>query len=266
MYTNPYNGIYPVVVDVLKDLIRPEDLYHVTHTRRIARTLQVLLDQKPTGKLLELGAGGVMALAIKELLPDMEVEVTNFDMSKPTTHKHCPQINSYYGEFTAYAIDLESDQIPVPDNTYDWVLCCEVIEHMDVDPMFMMSEVNRVSKLGGGLLITTPNIVSSRGLTKMVSGVEPYFYMQYHTDRSPYRHNYEYSIHSLMQVVKAAGFDGSIWTEDCFEDSMPSVVTRLKSAGFNINHTGDNIITVARKTGPVQDRYPKAIYVEDKIS
>lgn len=266
MYIDPYNGIYPVVVDVLKDLIHPEDTYHVTHTRRIARTLHILLEQNPTGKLLELGAGGVMALAIKELLPDVDVEVTNFDMDQPTTHKHCPMIGDYYGEFTAYAVDLESDKIPVTDETYDWVLCCEVIEHMDVDPMFMMSEINRVSKINGGLLLTTPNIASSWGLTKMVSGLEPYFYMQYHTNRSPYRHNYEYSIHSLMQVVKAAGFDGSIWTEDCFENPTTEVPTRLRSAGFNITHTGDNIISVARKVGPVQDRYPKAIYVKDDLS
>jgi 2-polyprenyl-3-methyl-5-hydroxy-6-metoxy-1,4-benzoquinol methylase len=263
MYTDPYNGIYPSVVEVLKELIVPEDYYHVTHTRRIARTLHVLLDQKPKGRLLELGAGGVMALALKSLLPDLEVEVTNFDLTEEMTHTHSPSIGTHSGSFVAYAVDLESDAIPVPSETYDWVLCCEVIEHMDVDPMFMMSEVNRVTKTGGGLLLTTPNVVSSRGLTKMMTGVEPYFYMQYHTDRSPYRHNYEYSIHSLMQVIKAAGFDGSIWTEDCFEDSMPSVVSRLNSAGFNIVHTGDNIISVARKTGPVVDRYPKAIYVED---
>lgn len=263
MYTDPYNGIYPNVVEVLKDLIQPEDTYHVTHTRRIARTLQVLLDQKPKGRLLELGAGGAMTLAIQALLPDVEVVVTNFDLAQPMIHEYSATIGNYSNTFTAYAIDLESDAIPDESSSFDWVLCCEVIEHMDVDPMFMLSEVNRVLKKGGRLLLTTPNVVSSRGLTKMMSGIEPYFYMQYHKDRSPYRHNYEYSIHSLTQVIKAAGFDGSIWTEDCFEDSMPSVVSRLNSAGFNIVHTGDNIISLSSKVSNVVDRHPRAIYVED---
>ena len=66
-----------------------------------------------------------------------------------------------------------------------------------------------------------------------------------------------------MQVIKAAGFDGSIWTEDCFEDSMPSVVSRLNSAGFNIVHTGDNIISLSSKVSKVVDRHPRAIYVEE---
>jgi hypothetical protein len=47
----------------------------------------------------------------------------------------------------------------------------------------------------------------------MLAGIEPYFYMQYNKDRSLYRHNYEYSIHSLTRLLKAAGFDGSAWTE-----------------------------------------------------
>ena len=128
--------------------------------------------------------------------------------------------------------------------------------------MFMLSEVNRVTKTGGSLLVTTPNAVGSRALTKMVAGIEPYFYMQYNKDRSYHRHNYEYSIHSLMQVVKSAGFDGSIWTEDNFEDSMPTVPDRLRKAGFNINHIGDNIITVARKVSGVVDRFPSTMYTD----
>jgi ubiquinone/menaquinone biosynthesis C-methylase UbiE len=133
---------------------------------------------------------------------------------------------------------------------------------MEIDPMFMLSEVNRVLKPQGRLLVTTPNVASSRGITKMLMGLEPYFYMQYRQDRSYHRHNYEYSVHSLSQVLKAAGFDGSIWTEDNFEDPTPAVPDRLRAAGFNIQHIGDNIMTVARKIGPVIDRHPAIIYAD----
>lgn len=213
--------------------------------------------------MLELGASGVMTLALKELLPDINLEVTNFDTSKSLQHVFEYTSGSYSGDFTAYSVDLESESIPVPSGYFDWVLCCEVIEHMDVDPMFMLSEVNRVLKDGGSLFLTTPNITSSRCLTKMMMGIEPYFYMQYHKDRSPYRHNYEYSIFSIKSVLKAAGFEGSIWTEDCFEDPVMKVIDKLKIAGFEIPHVGDNIITIAKKTGPVVNRYPEAIYVDD---
>lgn len=222
--------------------------------------MQVLLDQNPIGRLLELGTGAIMPLALAELLPSLEVSVTNFEKSESTEHVYKPMINDHYGEFKAFSLDLEYDLIPVPNATFDWVLCCEVIEHMEIDPMFMMSEVNRVMKTGGGLLLTTPNIVSSQALTKMLYGLEPHFYMKYQRTREYHRHNYEYSIHALMQVVRAAGFDGSIWTEDNFENGLTEVPGRLRQAGFNINHIGDNIITVARKKSGVVDRFPQAIY------
>ena len=258
MYTAPFSGIDPSIEAVLRDLISEDDPYHYKHLRRFARTLQVFLDQKPSGVVLELGTSGVIPQALSVLAPDLEVRVTNFDPLLPKLHTY-----SIGGrDYDAYQIDLEKEFIPVPNEVFDWVLCCEVIEHMEIDPMFMLSEVNRVTKTGGSLLVTTPNAVSSRALTKMVAGIEPYFYMQYNKDRSYHRHNYEYSIHSLMQVVKAAGFDGSIWTEDNFEDSMPTVPDRLRKAGFNINHIGDNIITVARKVSGVVDRFPSTMYTD----
>lgn len=260
MYLEPYEGIYPVVQEVLQDLILPEDRYHQTHLRRIARTLHVLLDQKPEGRLLELGTGAIIPLALKELLPNLEVEVTNFNEDQPPVHMFAASINGRYGEFPAYRVDLEYDQIPVDNEYYDWVLCCEVVEHMEIDPMFMMSEINRVTKTGGGLLLTTPNIVSSRGLTKMMYGVEPYFYMQYHIDRQYHRHNYEYSVHSLVKLVKAAGFDGKIRTEDNFENGVTDIPNKLKSAGFTVSNIGDNIMTVAHKKSEVIDRHPVGIY------
>ena len=262
MHSSPFAGIDSDIESVLRELILPTDNYHQNHKRRMARTLQVLKDNKPKGRLLELGGSGVFTLAAKELFPDLEVEVTNFDSSQSLVHEFCPSMGKKYACFKAYNIDLETDSIPAENDSYDWVTCCEVIEHMEIDPMAMMWEINRVVKRGGSLLLTTPNVVSSRGIAKMLAGVEPYFYMQYRHDRSFYRHNYEYSIHSLMQVVQASGFDGSIWTEDCFEDGMPGPVNKLKKAGFEVNHVGDNIFVMAEKVGPVKDRHPRAIYAD----
>jgi SAM-dependent methyltransferase len=133
---------------------------------------------------------------------------------------------------------------------------------MDVDPMFMLSEANRVLKPGGTLIVTTPNAVSTWAVTKILRGIEPYFYMQYRKYNDPWRHNYEYSIHSLVAVLKAAGFDGSSWTEDSFEEPNYTEVNKLKAIGYPMNHVGDNIFAVSRKIGPVNDRYPSVIYCD----
>ena len=258
MFSDTYKNVPEFIRDCMESYIDKNDQYHNVHKRRYARTIQILLDQNPQGRLLELGTSGLLPLCLKTLAPELEVFVTDFDNGKPLAWEK--EIGEH--KFSAYSLDLEKQQIPTLDNTFDYIMCCEVIEHMEVDPMFMLSEINRVLKPGGMLIVTTPNIASSWGITKILSGVEPYFYMQYQkTGSGYYRHNYEYSVHSLAAVLRSAGFEGSVWTEDSFEDPTTTVIEKLKNAGFSLNHLGDNIFAIAQKSSSIKERYPKEIYV-----
>lgn len=49
--------------------------------------------------------------------------------------------------------------IPLPDNTYDAIVSIEVLEHLENHIRFM-SEIMRVTKPGGRLVLTTPNVLS----------------------------------------------------------------------------------------------------------
>ena len=42
------------------------------------------------------------------------------------------------------------------DNTYDWIITFQVIEHIENDDLFI-KEIHRVLKPGGKVIITTPN-------------------------------------------------------------------------------------------------------------
>lgn len=261
MIKDPYKGAPEFLKDTLESLIDPSDEYHVGHKRRYVRTIQVLLDQIPSGKLLELGTSNLLPLALRTLAPELEVKVTDFDLSNPLVWEKEVEMGSQKKSYVAYSLDLEKTKLPIPDDHFDYVICSEVLEHMEIDPMFMLSEINRVTKPNGTLILTTPNVISSHGITKMLMGIEPYFFMQYHKPGNYHRHNYEYSVHTLAKVIQAAGFDGSIWTEDTFEEPVFSNIETLKAAGFKIENTGDNIFVIAKKKSPVVDRYPKEIYV-----
>ena len=261
MIKDPYKGAPEFINETIEPLIDPSDEYHMVHKRRFVRTIQVLLDQIPSGKLLELGTSNLLPIALKTLAPEVKVSVTDFDLSNSEIWEKDVKMGSNTKSCIAYSVDLEKTKLPVPDETFDYVICSEVIEHMEIDPMFMLSEVNRVTKPGGILILTTPNVASSHGITKMLMGLEPYFYMQYQKPGKYHRHNYEYSVHTLAKVIQAAGFDGSIWTEDTFEEPYMHVVDNLRASRFKIENIGDNIFVVAKKIGPVVDRYPKEIYV-----
>jgi ubiquinone/menaquinone biosynthesis C-methylase UbiE len=259
MIKHPYKDIRDSVVDALKPLMPKSDSYNLTHARRHARTLETLIDAGTSGKVLELGTSSVIPLALSSLVPELEITVTDFDSTKPKTSK--VTLGNSLG-VNCYSIDLESEPIPVEDETFDFVICSEVIEHLDVDPMYMMSEINRVLKKGGTLVLTTPNACSTHSIWKILRGYEPYFYMQYQKNRSPYRHNYEYSPRSLEIILNASGFFGKVWTEDSFEDRVTEDITKLRLLGYPLKDEllGDNIFSLTKKVSGVTDRHPRPIY------
>ena len=260
MISHPYKDIPESISSIMKKLINPEDSYQNVHARRTARTISTLLDQKPKGKLLELGTSSIVPIVLGSLAPELEVHVTDFNLDKPATGEIVLSVGAASRKVPVYRVDLETQPLPIDDDTFDYVLCCEVIEHLELDPMFMVSEINRVLKPGGMLILTTPNITSSWAIWKILRGFDPYFYMQYRTSPKLYRHNYEYSPFSISSVLKAGGFTGSVWTEDSFEHGTTEDANKLKSLGYSMNNIGDNIFSVSKKAGPVVDRHPKVIY------
>lgn len=49
--------------------------------------------------------------------------------------------------------------LPFADNSFDWVICMEGIEHV-INPSLLVQELCRVTRPGGKVIITTPNIHS----------------------------------------------------------------------------------------------------------
>lgn len=260
MRSHPYQNVSEKVKRVVQPLLRDGGDYHLTHEARLARTVELIVKMNPTGRMLELGTSGFIPLALKELLPNLEVVVTDFGLTRGSDTKKMHGLGDKKLKLRTLCVDLESDELPVEDGYFDFVLCGEVIEHMEIDPMFMLSEINRVVKDSGKLLVTTPNLLSSRGLYKIIHGIEPYFYMQYHRSREMYRHNYEYTAKSLEAMLKCAGFDATVWTEDLFEDPIAAAVNQMKLAGVNVTNVGDNILATCTKTSGVIDRHPVGFY------
>ena len=260
MKSHPYFGIDAEVASVVKEIISQADDYHKGHAARLARSAEIVVKYAAPGCLLELGSTGFFPLVLQHLRPDIKVISTHFDTSGDKTGEQTFCVGDKCIAVDTFFVNLEADELPAGNETFDTVICCEVLEHMEVDPMFMLSGVNRVLKKDGLLFLTTPNVLSSRGLHKIVRGIEPYFFMHYHKSGEMYRHNYEYTAKSLAGVLMAAGFVPDVWTEDLFEDPVLDTVRALRAAGFIIKDIGDNLLALARKVSDVVDRYPRGLY------
>lgn len=239
------------------------DPYFTVHSRRFAETMAFVPSSgKSYARALELGSTALFQELLRTVFGYEEVHGTHYQAEAPE--------KSYFREFSVLSdrkwyrthnVNFEEQALPFEDGYFDLVLCCEVIEHMERDPMYLMSEINRVLAPGGKLLLTTPNSASGRIVWAVLNGFRPHFFMQYSRDGSLYRHNYEYDVHAIRVLVESAGFSvNDLTTIDTFERPVPEALELLSQKGFPTVDRGDNIYCRAHKVGPVSQRYPEPIY------
>jgi SAM-dependent methyltransferase len=164
--------------------------------------------------------------------------------------------------------DIECDRFPFPEESFDVVLCLEVLEHLALDPMAMMAEVNRVLRTGGTFVLTTPNAVGHGNALKILLGESPGWtpYNGYDTNR----HNREYSPHEIGQLYRAAGIapdEVTTFGSKC-RGFQRDLLRRLMAVLLRTfprcpsRWRRDVILAAGRKTSTVADRRPSWLYFD----
>jgi SAM-dependent methyltransferase len=165
--------------------------------------------------------------------------------------------------------DAEKDRFPYEDGYFSTVLCCELLEHLTTDPMHMMAEINRILKLGGHVLLTTPNLGSLRAISAILQGFHPGLFPAYIRPRAPGeepepRHNREYMTGEIAHLLDGSGFDVTLLETGPFlarpEPEHAWVTQLLQHYELSPGLRGEGIYAVGRKTGPVRERYPAWLY------
>jgi glycosyltransferase involved in cell wall biosynthesis/SAM-dependent methyltransferase len=245
-----------------------ERWYLNTHETRLMKTLAITPPGGPDDSVLEMGAYLQITPALKTRLGYGEVRGCYYGELGSSDHR---TVVSTAGEPFECDIDLfnaEKDRFPYADERFSTVICGELIEHLFEDPMHLMSEVNRILKPGGHLVLTTPNIASLRGIAAILQGYHPGLFHSYikpaesgHVDP---RHNREYTPREIHQLLENSGFAVTLLETGGFRDAphpeFEWVLQIMHRYELDTSLRGDGIYGVGRKTGPVRERYPGWLY------
>jgi glycosyltransferase involved in cell wall biosynthesis/SAM-dependent methyltransferase len=245
-----------------------ERSYLEVHETRLIKTLAITPAGGPEDRVLEMGAYLQITPALKTKLNYGEVRGCYFGESGRSEHRTVVSAEGEPFECDIDLFDAEKDPFPYPGEHFSTVLCGELIEHLFEDPMHLMSEVNRILKPGGHLVLTTPNIASLRGIAAILQGYHPGLFHSYikpaeSGDVDP-RHNREYTPREIHRLLENSGFEVTLLETGGFRDAPHPeygwVLHLLNRYELDAGLRGDGIFAVGRKTGAVRERYPGWLY------
>ena len=96
--------------------------------------------------------------------------------------------NYQYFDIDIDRVDLNTEKLPYDDNTFDYIICLAVIEHIS-NATFFINEISRVLKSDAVLFLNTPNW--------------KYSYKSFYDD---YTHTRPYTIKSLNSLLEDNNF------------------------------------------------------------
>jgi SAM-dependent methyltransferase len=152
--------------------------------------------------------------------------------------------------------ECDKDLLPAADDSFGLISFCDVLEHLIVDPVWTLLEFNRVLRIGGHLLISTPNAIAFDRVFKILAGMQPGTETEYKPTSIYQRHNREWTPYELISVLNGIGFE--IVALDTYPDLFPVQYNpfydgfrKMKLVSAAPELMGPEIVLVARKTARV---------------
>ncbi|MBV9928483.1 MAG: methyltransferase domain-containing protein [Acidobacteria bacterium] len=208
-------GLHEYLMSVEADFLPEGTIEHfMTHFRRFVYTLDLVPDGEGL-RLLELGAPPYLMSSL--LRKFRAVELTPADYS-PAGAGHVVRVGGEEHVYRHLSFNVETDPFPYADDSFDLALFCETIEHLPDDPVHPLTELRRVLKPGGRLILTTPNACRLENVAKPLLGenVDDHYCLNGRYGR----HNREFTTAEMRRLLEENGYEVErLFTADVHEDA-----------------------------------------------
>jgi SAM-dependent methyltransferase len=238
---------------------------------RLIETLRIISDIKPPPeRICDIGTWGAIEPALEQMFDFKDIVTTGYPGPDDDELVFKSLCATKVHRYRHLRFDIE-ETFPLGDSEFDLVIFTEVLEHISRDPMHTMGELNRITRSGGWLVLSTPNCASLTTVFRALKGAHPYHWSPYSREGDRDRHNREYTQVELHSLLVASGYRVQSlncpaalgrprsWKRAVFGTAL-NLTRRLMLGMPKSDGDGDMIFALARKVGPVQNRYPDFLY------
>ena len=174
---------------------------HEVELHGLHQTVLNKISTFPKGNILDVGAGKG-EFAQKLVAIGYDVEACDITPEPPWSRR----LGVTYSQ-----CDLNLGGLPFGDESFDYVVCIEVIEHIE-NPFALCRELKRVLKHGGRAILSTPNILRFRSRIQFfLEGNYPWFDLPLieweQQGGGAYVHINPMRVHEMEYCLYKAGFE-----------------------------------------------------------
>jgi SAM-dependent methyltransferase len=226
---------------------------------RIISTFELIPD-KNNGKLLEIGANPYFLTVLIKKYKNYDCSLINY-FGETCIISSQKIENIKYGEnhlFDFQNINIEKEILPFPDNYFDVIIYGEVIEHLIENPIYSLYNIHRVLKEDGVLIISTPNVFRYQNLKKFLIDKKISIYDPYTCYGIYGRHNREYSMHELQDILQKTGF--SIIDKKTLFAKDKTGFNKFFSKALELFQLGDYLLLKTKKKADFNWYFPDYLY------
>ena len=203
-------------------------------TTRAAR-LRHLLRSRPSGRLLDVGCwdGAFLSQVIS---PRSDELIVGLDVS------HAALRAAQRRSVQPLRAQVEG-RLPFVDAAFGTVVAAEIVEHV-FDTQALVNELARVTRAGGWVIITTPNLVALSGRAQLLRGRSPHN-VEFDASPGTAGHIRYFTFDTLELLLTRAGLrPRGRWTNVAHF----SVLGSSELVGRLMPTLGHTLISVAQKT------------------
>ncbi len=203
-------------------LEEPDKQYIQFHINRYRETLSIIPVSSIAFNVLDIGAfRGHLSILVKKFF---NCKVHALDVNASMRQRLAAE------GIELKTCDISREPLPYDAETFDVVLFCETLEHLTISPYIALTEVRRVLKENGVLVLSTPNIAALVKRLQLLIGrspLHPFTDSQNHAthfNEFGYDHVHEYTKNEIRSVLERANFTiEKLYLSDCWEKTFSNM-------------------------------------------
>ncbi len=175
--------------------------YFNNHQKRYLFDLKLIEKTYSQGKILEIGSA---PYHLTFLLKKAGYDVVGVDIDPERQKNFLANAG-----LDIFKNNIETEALPFPDNSVELIIFNEVFEHLRINPIKTLKEINRVLSPSGKLILSTPNLYSLQNIVNLILGKgfdDPYDQFDRLEKIGHMGHVREYTIKQVRKFLKNTGF------------------------------------------------------------